>query len=106
MKIIIKNPAENGGYPPIQDWPGLVAPATHYKWPDTLEMETFYQYNGFVTLTVTRGIVQSYEPNVEAWEAWKESLPPDPGPDPEPEPDDYVTYSELAAAIREGVNAV
>lgn len=39
-----------------------------------------------------------------------EPLPPDPGPEPEPEPepdpDDYVTYGELAAAIREGVNSV
>lgn len=31
----------------------------------------------------------------------------DPPPEPEPEPEpEYVTYSELAAAIREGVNAV
>lgn len=29
----------------------------------------------------------------------------DAGPDPEPAPE-YVTYEELAAAIREGVNAV
>ena len=29
--------------------------------------------------------------------------PPEPEPTPEPE---YVTYAELAAAIREGVNAV
>ena len=35
-----------------------------------------------------------------------EPLPPDPGPEPEPDPDDYVTYGELAAAIREGVNSV
>lgn len=106
MKIISKTPAENGAYPALQDWTGLVPPEGYYKWPDSLETETFQQYNGFVVLTVTRGIVQSYEPNTDAWEAWKESLPPDPGPDPEPEPDDYVTYSELAAAIREGVNAV
>lgn len=30
---------------------------------------------------------------------------PEPKPEPEPEPE-YVTYEELAAAIREGVNAV
>lgn len=31
----------------------------------------------------------------------------DPPPEPEPEPpSEYVTYAELAAAIREGVNAV
>lgn len=30
---------------------------------------------------------------------------PEPGPEPEPAPE-YVTYDELAQAIREGVNAV
>ena len=33
----------------------------------------------------------------------EQSLPPEPEPGPEPE---YVTYAELAKAIREGVNAV
>ena len=47
--------------------------------------------------------VYTVEPNTEAWEAWKESLPPEPEPEPEPE---YVTYAELAKAIREGVNEV
>lgn len=80
MKIIKNTPSSNGAYPALQDWTGLVPPEGYYKWPDSLETKTFYQYNGFVTLTVTRGIVQSYEPNVEAWEAWKASLPPEPGP--------------------------
>jgi hypothetical protein len=80
MKIISKTPAENGAYPALQEWPGLVAPESHYKWPDTLETETFYQYNGFVALTVVRSMVQSYQPNVEAWEAWKATLPPEPEP--------------------------
>lgn len=81
MKIIRKTPAENGAYPPLQDWAGLAPPSGYNAWPDALETETFYQYNGFVVLTVTRGIVQSYEANVEAWEAWKESLPPEPEPE-------------------------
>ena len=43
--------------------------------------------------------------------AWVEAAPkapePEPGLEPDPEPSgDYVTYGELAAAIREGVNAV
>lgn len=92
MKIITKSPAENGAYPPLQDWPQLVPPEGYYKWPDSLETETFYQYNGFVTLAVTRGIVQSYEPNVEAWEAWKESL--DPEPEPGPTPEERITELE------------
>ena len=92
MKIITKTPASNGAYPSIQDWPQLVPPEDYYKWPDALETETFYQYNGFVILTVTRGIVQSYEPNVEAWEAWKESL--DPEPEPGPTSEERITELE------------
>ena len=57
-----------------------MSPEGYYKWPDTLDTAEFYQYNGFVTLTVVRGMVQSYEPNVEAWEAWKATLPPEPEP--------------------------
>lgn len=81
MKIIRKTPAENGAYPPLQDWAGLAPPSGYNAWPDSLETEIFYQYNGFVVLTVTRGIVQSYEANVEAWEAWKSSIPPEPDPE-------------------------
>lgn len=81
MKIIRKTPAENGAYPPLQDWGGIVPPSGYNAWPDSLEVETFQQYNGFVVLTVTRGIVQSYEANVEAWETWKESQPPEPEPE-------------------------
>ena len=92
MKIISKEPAGNGAYPALQDWTGLVGPEGYYKWPDALETETFYQYNGFVILTVTRGIVQSYEPNVEAWEAWKESL--DPEPEPGPTSEERITELE------------
>lgn len=56
-----------------------------------------------------------YNPETEipVWdgEQWAvEALPePDPEPEPTPEPEpapEYVTYSELAAAIREGANAV
>lgn len=103
MKIIAKTPASNGAYPALQDWGGLVPPEGYYKWPDSLDTADFYQYNGFVTLTTARNLVIDYEPDVEAWEAWKATLPPEPEPEPEPE---YVTYDELAAAIREGVNAV
>lgn len=53
------------------------------------------------------------ETEVPVWggKQWAiETLPkPDPEPEPTPEPEpapEYVTYSELAAAIREGVNAV
>lgn len=103
MKIIARTPAENGAYPPIQGWGGLTPPEGYYNWPDSLSTAVFYRYNGFVTLSAGQGTVQNYEPNIEAWEAWKAALPPEPGPEPS---GDYVTYGALADAIREGVNQV
>ncbi len=100
MLIITKTPASNGAYPALQDWSGLVPPEGYYKWPDTLDTADFYAYNGFVTLTVVRGMVQSYQPNVEAWEAWKESLPPE----PEPEPPLAERVTDLETAISDGLN--
>ena len=107
MKLIrtIVNPS--GAYPAIQEGTFASIPDGMALWPEELDTADFYQYNGFVDLETTKlgGIlvVSGYQPNVEAWEEWKASLPPDPEPEPDPE---YVTYGELAAAIREGVNAV
>ena len=98
MRIIRTTPDSNGAYPPPQVWSGRV-PGGYAVWPDSLSTEEFEQHNGFVVLTVLRGRVASYEVNQEAWEAWT------PAPEPEPSSGDAI-YDELAAAIREGVNAV
>ena len=74
-------------------------PEGYAVWPDTLGTEEFEQHNGFVILSILRGRVAGYEVNQEAWEAWE------PAPEPEPSSGDAI-YDELAAAIREGVNAV
>lgn len=103
MKILRSTPDENGAYPALQDYSGIAPPSGFYWWPDSLETSTFQQYNGFIVPVVVRSMVKSYTANAEAWEAWKATLPPDPGPEPS---GDYVTYGELAAAIREGVNLV
>lgn len=81
MKIIAKTPGSNGAYPPLQDWTGLVPPEGYYKISDGLDMSAFQAYNGFVTLTTARNVVMDYEPDTEAWEAWKASLPPEPEPE-------------------------
>ena len=109
MKYIRATPSPSGAYPAPQSNPfeGAI--------PLTDEQAvTVIQYNGFVVITsreepvdpedesITQ-TVYTVEPDLEAWEAWKASLPPEPEPEEAPE---YVTYSELAAAIREGVNAV
>ena len=87
MNIIFKEPYENGGYSNMQTWDNLPIPETHALWPDTLDTADYYAYNGFVVLSIETidGVdtVTAYEPNVEAWEAWKASLP-----EPEPEVDE------------------
>ena len=103
MYIIPQSPSASGAYPPIQHWGGLTPPAGFDVWPDALEQDTFQQYNGFVVLTVVRGVVSSYEPNTEAWEAWKATLPPEPEPGPA---GDTPTYADMASAIKKGANSV
>lgn len=62
--------------------------------PDSIEVPATFP---FVNIEAEDGVVTSMTAGV---------VPePEPEPAPEPEPE-YVTYEELAAAIREGVNAV
>lgn len=105
MYIIPQSPSASGAFPPLQHWGGLTPPAGFDVWPDELEQDTFQQYNGFVVLTVVRGVVSSYEPNTEAWEAWKATLPPQPEPEPSPA-GDTPTYADMASAIKKGANSV
>lgn len=76
MLIISQTPSAAGQYPPILRCSSAGIPAGYYWWPDTLERDTFYQYEGFVVLTIVRNTVASYVPNVEAYEAWKASQAP------------------------------
>ena len=58
--------------------------------PLTAEQEaTYLQYNGFVRITSTDPV--TLEPDTEAWEAWKSSLPPETAPQP--------TLEERTAAL-------
>lgn len=108
MKYIRSTPNPSGAYPAPQSnpFPGAI--------PLTDEQAvTVLQYNGFVTITSSEETivddftrtVYTVEPDLEAWEAWKAEEAEKPEPEPEPTPE-YVTYGELAAAIREGVNSV
>lgn len=106
MKYIRSTPNPSGAYPAPQSNPFEGAIPLMEE-----QAATVLQYNGFVTITAAEEpvvddftrTVYTVEPDLEAWEEWKASLPPEPEPEPAPE---YVTYGELAAAIREGVNAV
>ena len=78
MQFIRKESNPSGSYPSIQN-SGKTIPEGCALWPDSLDTTEFFSYNGFVTLTIENidGIdtVIGYNPNVEAWEGWKNSLP-------------------------------
>lgn len=42
--------------------------------PDSL-LNTFLEYNGVVKLTIEGDLVVNVEPDLEAWEVWKETQP-------------------------------
>lgn len=75
MKIIRQIHNDGEAYPPIQEGNFRAVPDGYALWPDNLSAELFYEHNGFVTLTIQDGVVQSYVPNLDAWEKWKASLP-------------------------------
>lgn len=103
MFVLSKTPSAAGQYPPIMQSAQAAIPEGYYWWPDSLERETFYQYEGFVILTIKRDTVASYVPNEEAYAKWKEEQPePEPGTDMS----NYPTWDELAAKWQEGVNSV
>ena len=93
MLIIEVQPQENGAHR-NQTCNLSTIPEGWAVVPDSITVpDTFpfvdIEVDGQTVISMTAGIVPE----------------PDPEPDPEPEPE-YVTYEELAAAIREGVNAV
>lgn len=94
MKYIQPTPNPSGAYsaPQSNPFPGAI-PLTEEQ------AETVLQYNGFVTITSSEETivddftrtVYTVEPDLEAWEAWKESLTPE----PEPEPTDTEVLNTL-----------
>ena len=86
MQYLTPKPFSDGTYPSPQSTPFKGAiPLTDEQ------AATVIQYNGFVTITSSKEeyeegffrTVYEVEPDTEAWEAWKESLPPEPEPEPQ-----------------------
>lgn len=70
--------------------------------PLTVEQEAIYlQYNGFVRITSTDPV--TIEPDTEAWEAWKSSLPPETATQPTLE--ERTSALEAAMLSMMGVSA-
>nr|DAW43768.1 MAG TPA: Protein of unknown function (DUF3807) [Caudoviricetes sp.] len=81
MIYIDSTPNPSGAYPggKNQPFPGCI--------PLTDEQAAiFRQYNGFVIVTPSTdnhgATSYTVEPNTEAWEAWKATLPPETDPEP------------------------
>lgn len=70
--------------------------------PLTEEQFVLYkQYNGFIKITSTDPV--TIEPDTEAWEAWKSSLPPETAPQPTLE--ERTSALEAAMLSMMGVSA-
>ena len=78
MNIIQKQPNPSGAYPPIQSWSKAVPPDGYYQVADDIKLTC----GGLGELTVEDNIVIIFTPDVEAWEAWLASLPPEQPPTP------------------------
>ena len=82
MQILQKSPLENGGYSVIQTWHGTVPPEGYVIVPDTLDTKVFYEFLGFVDLTIEGDTVTAMTGNQAALDAYKASLPEPVDPPP------------------------
>lgn len=89
-------PNPSGAYPAPQSNPAL---GLLQLTDEQAAMVT--EYNGFVTVTETEDGI-TVEPNTEAWEAWKASLPPETPPQPTTE--ERLAALESAMLSMMGVN--
>lgn len=90
MHILSRKLSENGGYSVIQTWPGDVPPEGYVIVPDTLDTSVFYEFLGFVDLTIEGDTVIAMTGNQAALDAYKASLP-------EPTPPPPTTEERIAA---------
>ncbi|GEM_PF-1286191 len=90
MHILSRKLSENGGYSVIQTWPGDVPPEGYVIVPDTLDTKVFYEFLGFVDLTIEGNTVTAMTGNQAALDAYKASLP-------EPTPPPPTTEERVAA---------
>jgi len=92
MNIIQKQPNPSGAYPALQTWQDGQPPEGYAIIPDDFDMTDFYEHNGFVVFTIVNNTVAEYEPNIDAWEEWKASLPE---PTPQADPPSTVDMAEM-----------
>ena len=96
MIYIDSKPNPSGAYPNAKNQP----------FPGCIELndeqaEVFFEHNGFVIVAAENGVAVTVEPNTEAWEEWKASLP-----EPTEQEEEKTVWDELDAAYQEGVDSV
>ena len=69
MYILRDTPNAAGQYDPIQQTAQPLPPQGYVWWPDSLERDTFAQYDGFIVPEIVRKTVKSYAPNTDGFEA-------------------------------------
>ena len=74
MLILNLTKSEAGQYPAIQPYSGPEIPEGYAWWPDSLERDTFAQYDGFIVPEIVRKTVKSYAPNTDGFEAHQKDL--------------------------------
>lgn len=101
IKFIYTDKNEFGAYSTLQESSATQCPPGCVTVPDDVDTSAFYDYDGFVELTIIDGIVTKMAPKKEEWQHWKSNLPDEPEPTPAP-----TVWDELAAAYQEGVNSI
>lgn len=83
MDIIKLEASENGYRPAIQsDWVGEIPPG-YIEVPEGTDTSAMQEYGGFVELNIDEdGILTDITGNKEAYQAYLDSLPPEPVPEP------------------------
>ena len=104
MQILQKAPLENGGYSVIQTWSGEVPPDGYVIVPDTLDTSVFYEFLGFVDLTIEDDTVTAMTGNQAALDAYKASLP-EPTPPPPTTDERVATLESENAMLKAQVSA-
>ena len=104
MHILSRKLSENGGYSVIQTWPGDAPPEGYVIVPDTLDTSVFYEFLGFVDLTIEGDTVTAMTGNQAALDAYKASLP-EPTPPPPTTEERVATLEAENKLLMEQVSA-
>lgn len=73
--MIANMPNPSGAYPGPQSWELPDLPDGYAWLPDDLDLTEFFQYKGFVTLTIADDTVTTITPDQAAYDAWMAEHP-------------------------------